>query len=392
MSAVTETMPAQLRAIKAEVSRLQPETSGLGAFQQTWQQYLSRAMQQVSEIHVEADGEAVYLGDLSPGCQACKDGTWDCIFVTMRCNLDCEFCYSPHAIPEDYTGSVFGTTPQQITRNYAGTRITGISFTGGEPLVDAQTLFDWVAWMMDYYPDKYYWIYTNGLFANAANMRRLGQLGVDEVRFNLAATGYDHPTVMRNLASAVRFIPNVTVEIPAIPEHAGKLLACVADWCTLGVRFLNLHELLYEPNTNSASMLGARRAIVTPDGHSTEINPESRYLTLAVMRKVQAENLPISVNDCSIQSKLRQLRGRRRSIAHLTRAPYERLVGDEILESCCAYQGAEHCRFFHPDSLHEMRQRYPDYQFVRLARTAPLSLQDSGRWIAFEELIGARES
>jgi hypothetical protein len=33
-----------------------------------------------------------------------------------------------------------------------------------------------------------------------------------------------------------------------------------------------------------------------------------------------------------------------------------------------------------------MLQRHPDYRFVRLARTAPLSLKDSGRWITWEEL------
>lgn len=386
MSTVTETMPVCLRAINKEVSQLQQKKSNLDTFRQTWQEYITRARQQIPQIHIEADGEIVYLGELSPGCQACKGGTWDCIFTTMRCNLDCEFCYSPHAIPKDYAGSVFGVTPEQITGNYARTRITGVSFSGGEPFVDAQKLFAWIAWFTSHYPDKYYWVYTNGLLADEENLRRLGELGVDEVRFNMAATGYDHPTVMRNLAAAARFIPNVTVEIPAIPEQAPKLLACLADWCALGVRFLNLHELIYEPGTNSASMPGARRAIITADGHCTEINPESRTLTLAVMKKVQDESLPLSVNDCSMQSKIRQLRGRRRSLAPLVKAPHEKVVRDEIYESYCAYRGEEDYHFFHPDSLRVMRQRYPDYQFVRLVRTAPLSIHDRGRWIAFQNL------
>jgi pyruvate formate-lyase activating enzyme-like uncharacterized protein len=382
----TERMPAHLRAIYEEVNRLKQEPSNLDALQQTWREHVSKARQQVHNIHIEADGEVVYLGELSPGCQACKEGTWDCIFTTMRCNLDCEFCYSPHAIPRDYAGSVFGTTPEQIAQNHARTHITGISFSGGEPFVDAQKLFEWVAWFTSRYPDRYYWVYTNGLLADEEKLRRLGGLGVDEIRFNTAAAGYDHPTVMRNMATATRFIPNVTIEIPAIPEHAPKLLSCLAEWCALGVKFLNLHELIYEPGTNSASMPGARRAIITADGHRTEFNPESRDLTLALMKRVLDESLPLSVNDCSMQSKIRQLRGRRRSLAPLVKAPHERLVDDRLYESCCAYRGEEELHFFHPDSLSEMRQRYPDYQFVRLARTAPLSLNDRGRWIAFEEL------
>jgi pyruvate formate-lyase activating enzyme-like uncharacterized protein len=382
---MAETLPARLRAIYEEVSHLQMERANLDALRPIWEAHVSSARQQVPGIHVEADGEIVCLGGLSPGCQACKDGTWDCIFTTMRCNLNCEFCYSPHAIPRDYAGSVFGATPEQIAENHARTHITGVSFSGGEPFVEPQKLFGWVAWFKRRYPDTYYWVYTNGLLADEESVRRLGEIGVDEIRFNLAATGYDHPGVLENVAAAARFIPNVTVEIPAIPAHASKLLSCLADWCALGVRFLNLHELIYEPGTNSASMAGARRAIVTEDGHRTEINPESRALTLAVMVKVHEEGLPLSVNDCSMQSKIRQLRGRRRSLAPLVKAPYERLVEDRVYESYCAYRGDE-AHFFHPDALHEARQKHPAFQFVRLVRTAPLSLQDSGRWIAFERL------
>jgi len=386
MSTVTETMPACLRAIKEEVSQPQQEKSNLDTFRQTWQEYIARARQQIPAIHIDADGEIVYLGELSPGCQACKDGTWDCVFTTMRCNLDCEFCYSPRAIPKDYAGSVFGTTPEQITQNHARTHITGISFSGGEPFVDTQKLFAWVTWFTSRYPNKYYWVYTNGLLADEENLRRLGELGVDEVRFNMAATGYDHPTVMRNLAAAAWCIPNVTVEIPAIPEHACKLLSCLVDWCALGVRFLNLHELMYEVGTNSASLAGARQAIVTADGHCTEINPESRTLALAVMNKVQDEDLSLAVNDCSLQSKLRQLHGRRRSLATLVKAPHEKAIRDEIYESYCAYRGEEDYHFFHPDAVQEVRRRCPDYKFVRLVRTAPLSINDPGRWIAFQEI------
>ncbi len=383
--ALTEAMPARLKAIYEVVSQLQEESPNLDSLRGTWESHVAQAKRQIQELNVEAGGEALYLGDLSPGCRACKDGTWDCVFTTMGCNLDCEFCYSPHAIPRDYTGSTFGTSPAQITANHAKTRITGVSFSGGEPFADAPKLFEWVAWFKNRHPDRYYWVYTNGLLADEERLRRLAELGIDEIRFNLAATGYDHPRVMENLAAAAQVIPNVTVEIPSIPGDADKLLACLATWCALGVRFLNLHELMYEPGTNSASMAGARRAIVTVDGHYSEINPESRALTLAAMKKVQDDDLPMSVNDCSLQSKIRQLRGRRRSVLPLVKAPYERLVEDEALESYCAYRGEE-ARFFHPDSLSDMRQRYPGYQFVRLARTAPLSVQDGGRWISFERV------
>ena len=129
----------------------------------------------------------------------------------------------------------------------------------------------------------------------------------------------------------------------------------------------------------------SKQVIVTGDGHRSEFNPHSRALTLAVMKRVREQGLPLSVNDCSMQSKLRQLRGRRRGLAPLVKASSERLVGGQVYESYCVYRDEE-VHFFHPTAAREMRQRYPDCQFVRLVRTAPLSLNDRGRWIAFEKL------
>jgi pyruvate formate-lyase activating enzyme-like uncharacterized protein len=385
-AAVAITLPEPLQTICEEVSRIQRPDSNLSTLQPVWSAHVARARQQIRGLRVEDGGEVLYLGEISPGCQACKEGTWDCIFTTMRCNLDCGFCYSPHGIPRDYAGSHLGSTPEQIEGNHAKTRITGISFSGGEPFAEPQKLFEWVQWFTSRHPEKYYWVYTNGLLAGEPELRRLSELGVHEIRFNLAATGYDHPTVLRNLELAGRLIPNLTVEIPAIPKDAAKVLSCLARWSALGVRFLNLHELLYEPGTNSASLPGARQPIVTADGHRSAIDPGSRALTLAVMQRVQEEGLPLAVNDCSLQSKIRQLRGRRRCLAPLVKEPHERLVGDTFYESCYVYGNGGPPRAFHPDALDEMRRRYPDGQFVRLARTAPLSIGDPGRWISFETL------
>jgi hypothetical protein len=132
-------------------------------------------------------------------------------------------------------------------------------------------------------------------------------------------------------------------------------------------------------------MPGPRWPFVTEDGHRSAIHPQSRPLTLAVMQRVQEDGLPLSVNDCSLQSKLRQLRGRRRNLAPLVKAPYEKLVRDQALESYCAFQGRDEVHFFHPDARDEMCRRHPHHLFVRLVRTAPLTIHDPGRWAVFEQ-------
>ena len=143
-------MPPRLREIHEQVSADRTIACNLDVHQPIWEAHVSTARRQVPDVHIEAEGEILRLGELSPGCQACKDGTWDCVFTTMRCNLNCAFCYSPHAIPRDYAGSAFGKTREEIAQNQARTRITAMSFSGGEPLVEKEKLFDWVALLAQY--------------------------------------------------------------------------------------------------------------------------------------------------------------------------------------------------------------------------------------------------
>jgi pyruvate formate-lyase activating enzyme-like uncharacterized protein len=352
-----------------------------------WEAHLSLVRQCIPDITIENQGEVLHLGALSPGCQTCKDGTWDCIFITRKCNISCPFCFSPHSLPDDYCASAFGHAQDEIIKNHQKTNVKGISFSGGEVFLEPAKLFDWVFAFKSNFPDKYYWVYTNGILAKDKYLRKLGELGVDEIRFNAAATGYDDPTVMGNIASASDHIPNITVEIPAIPEDEDKLLSVLEKWTQLGVRYLNLHELMYGPDTNSATMEGERKTIRTGAGHLVTYNPHSRKLTLSVMQKVLESEIPLSVNDCSLQSKIRQVHGIRNALAPLMLKEHEKYVDCEVYETCIAFRDENDYNFFHPDSVPEIRSRFPnDYKFFKLARTAPVSVTDRGRWVSFEEI------
>ncbi len=376
-------LPAPLQAIADAVRPLPPAT--IESLHPVWERYAAQLKRDIPGVRFEDGGELVVLGELSPGCQACKNGTWDCVFTTMRCNLNCSFCCSPHAIPSDYSGSAYGATPAEISAAYARTLINGISFSGGDPFMRPNLLFDWIAQFKPLNPDAYTWVYTNGVLTSEKNLRVLSELGIHEIRFNLAATGYDNAAVLNNVALAARLLPTVTVEIPAIPAHVDKLIASLPDWSSRGVRFLNLHELMFEPGSNSAECAGERCDVVTPDGHRTVIDPRSRAVVRAVMLAVQRDHLPLSVNDCSMQSKLRQLRGRRQALAPLVQAPYEKLLDGTFYESYCAYS-SDDIYFFHPDLLHQMAHRCSTLAFARMVRTAPLSIYDQGTWVAFDLL------
>jgi pyruvate formate-lyase activating enzyme-like uncharacterized protein len=288
--------PEALKRISKEVSRQRSLTSTIGSLLPIWEKHISMTRKRIPDINIENEGEALHLGPLSPGCQTCKEGTWDCIFLTSKCNLTCPFCYQPQGLPDNYTSSTFGNSLDEIIDNHKKTNIKGISFSGGEVFTVPDKLFEWIAAFKSHYPDRYYWVYTNGLLVKEEHIHKLGVLGINEIRFNTAATAYDDPTVMKNIASASKHIPNVTVEIPAIPQDKQKLLSALEEWVQLGVKYLNLHELMYGSNTNSKTMEGQRQTIRTDAGDLVSYNPESRRLTLSVMRKVQEKDYPLSVN------------------------------------------------------------------------------------------------
>ena len=377
-------LPAALQAIAEEAERFSKSPRATFGLEADWQAYLEQARARVPELTIDAAQATVCLGELSPGCRACKEGTWDCIFVTQKCNLDCAFCYNPQHIPLNHAGSAFGSTPEEIAGNYCHTRITGISFSGGEPFLERQRLLDWAAYFREHFPQSYLWVYTNGLRVEQDALQQLGRLKVDEIRFNTAASGYDHPTVLEVMRQAGKHIGRITVEIPAVPEHAEKVQRSLAIWAAAGVRYLNLHELMFEPGTNSWKMNLPRQEVRLADGHHTAVHPHSRAMMLKVIEQVQQQGLPLSVNQCSLQNKVRQVHGRRLNLLPLTQEPYEKLLPGDVLESYCLYHGSDPLLRCHPDQLDEMRQRYPQHGWVRLGRLAPLGVQDRGQWVMCE--------
>ncbi len=367
-----------------------PATSNnLEVLSSLWAEHARQVAADAPFAVIQDGGETIYTGGLSPGCQACKAGEWDCLFLTPRCNLACAFCCSPSLGLDSVPLSAFGREVDVVIDRLRAARPAGISFSGGEVFLDFPRLRGLVERFRTEFPDVYLWTYTNGLLAGIDQLDELGKLGLDEVRFNLAASGYTHPGVLAKVEQASRSLPAVTVEIPAIPGDEAKLLAALETWSRAGARFLNLHELMFEPGSLSENLSGRgcasaeRVEVRTPDGHATAIHQGSRPLVLKVMQAVHAAGLPLAVNDCSMQNKLRQVRGRRALLARAIEGlpgSYEKIGADGYLHSLCAYDADGETVFLHPDRLEQVREEYPGFHIIELRRMPPLSMDEQPRW------------
>jgi pyruvate formate-lyase activating enzyme-like uncharacterized protein len=233
-------------------------------------------------------------------------------------------------------------------------------------------------------PDIWLWLYTNGLRADPEVCRRLREAGLNELRFNLAATGYRHPLVLDHISKASDFFSDLTVEIPVIPSDVPFILEALPLWAANGVTRLNLHELVYDSGSASGTMPGERVKIRMRDGHACEYNPESRGGVLAIVEELRRRGIPLSVNYCSLASKELQMQGRRRHASARTLLPGETLTGD-VAERYCLFDTQQVLGYFSVSDLPaHLAGLRPGQAVARLRRLLPLRPGLPGVWMGLD--------
>jgi pyruvate formate-lyase activating enzyme-like uncharacterized protein len=131
----------------------------------------------------------------------------------------------------------------EIVERY-GLRSVGIS--GGEPLLEPERVLGILRSLRALKPRVRIDLYTNGDLATGGLLSTLKEAGLDSVRINLVANGFD----LRPVKAALRFFDETTVEIPVVPALMKELKRMVIDLDRLGAHFLIFHEL-FECRENS---------------------------------------------------------------------------------------------------------------------------------------------
>jgi sulfatase maturation enzyme AslB (radical SAM superfamily) len=89
-----------------------------------------------AEVVAACQGTKFFSGSLSPGCAACAAGRWSCLFINGLCNGRCFFCPTPQdSRSEPATNNLRFASPQDYVDYVARFGFTGVSISGGEPLM-----------------------------------------------------------------------------------------------------------------------------------------------------------------------------------------------------------------------------------------------------------------
>lgn len=285
--------------------------------QEAWTRKFARRAE-VKEIQLDVSGHCAHLGGISPGCYPCFGLalTWGVRLgedagLPNVCNRDCVNCFRDRIVQDDYAPPSGWTLSQQakdeilqyfLPFNRLAKEFVVYTFSGiSEPLFYLPVIRQYLHYLRetiekDILPVQgWAKIYTNGIRLDKAAVRQLADMGIQEVRVNLSASGFS-AEVFHHLDEAVRRIPVVTVEVPSWPPARAKLLEMLPRIDAIGVKHLNICQV--EIMTRE----GLRRIVqALPEGEVYQ----GRWMMLddggmveEIIREVAENKYRFSVLDC----------------------------------------------------------------------------------------------
>ena len=253
-------------------------------------------------------GRTYYVGDdarFPQGCRSCLLGTGlSAIRKTNKCNLRCPFCYDygeMERIPPIGEGlwEIGGTKFYERDLDLLFSiqkKPTGVAYVYLEPFMEIEVYYGVIRKFREAGVHQH--MYTNGTLTTEENLRALGEAGLDELRFNLGASGCAD-RVIDAMRLAKRYIPRVGIETPMTPAFYEAFRAKKAAILGTGIDFINCAELHLNANNlgnyEGEPLYACRQGYVSPIW--------SRELTLRLMKQAAVELWPVVVHDCSNHTK-----------------------------------------------------------------------------------------
>lgn len=255
--------------------------------------------------------------ELSKGCQTCKNGTWWCLYVGQKCNLNCKYCpqgdisYKISKIDDERAMQRLWIDDIKIAlKVVAPGTIRGVSYSGGEPFMYLQKIIEMATFITENFGnDIYQWIYTNGVLATYHKMQILNDIGIKEIRFHIGADNFNE-SIISKLQPASKIFPTVTVETPSCREL--KTWGIDNDGFKrleqYGVHQINLSELYLIEGVGQKGYEEEEVYQYTSMFRGLHISPTfSRIITYDIMEYFIKNNINILINDCSHQSRDAQI-------------------------------------------------------------------------------------
>jgi len=198
------------------------------------------------------ENRTFFVGDeskFSKGCRSCLLGTGlSAIRKTNKCNIQCKFCYNYGELDEippvgegmwEIGGTKFYEKDIDLLLSIYQ-KPTGISYVYLEPFMEIEKYYPVIKKFSDAKIHQH--LYTNGLLVTEESLKALAEAGLDEIRFNLAASNCSDK-VIKNIGIAKKYIKSVGIESPMTPEFYTAFLKKKQAILDTNLDFINCAEL-----------------------------------------------------------------------------------------------------------------------------------------------------
>jgi pyruvate formate-lyase activating enzyme-like uncharacterized protein len=203
----------------------------------------------IKELQYHASGHCIHIGEISPGCRRCFTGEQGTgIQVGAKCNANCPYCYYDPNRQEETTQSINSKLADFFFYSQEGNwQPNSISYqSSGETLMYMEELEKFAA-ILDQIQNQtginqYRFMYTNGTLADKEMLKRIQDIGTDEIRFHLSASNFSK-TVYKNMEEAAKLGFFITVEEPSWPHHREELFEMLPILDSVGGKHLDMVEV-----------------------------------------------------------------------------------------------------------------------------------------------------
>ncbi|MFX0102811.1 MAG: radical SAM protein [Candidatus Hodarchaeota archaeon] len=278
----------------------------------------------------ESRGKSLYIGKLPVGCQLCIKGQKAVFFLggtctnPKHCRWYCPISEERRRPDSFYINEKRIESDQDVLKEIDAIDAKGISFTGGEPLGKS---FDKVLYYLDLLKNKkkldiHAHLYTTGIDATEEKLEKLGDAGLDEIRFHPPPGNYDA------IGKAIHYIPDVGVEVPAIPtdENIEYIRNLIKFLEKIGGKFININEFEFS-ETNAKEL--KQKGFILKDGSLAAVEGSEESARKILEWGKQKGITKVSLHYCPIITKDEyQLKNRYKRRARKTRRSVEVITRD----------------------------------------------------------------
>ncbi|MBT3219861.1 MAG: radical SAM protein [Proteobacteria bacterium] len=264
----------------------------------------------VPGLRIEGFGHlAIWGGELSPGCQHCLDHGFAAIQSASDCNLKCRFCYYGDERPlvrllgpDKFEVATRPVNLDQLkvifTKAVKGpAQIQSIAWVFLEPFTVVEKHEEIMAFVHEL--GIYQHLYTNGTLCTRDNLKTFASAGLDEIRFNLAATNCSDQ-VIEAMHWARELYPCLCVESPMVPEYFDHFKKKWREILGTGVSHIHCAEV--HLNGNNFTKFHGEPMYQYSRGYISPLS--SRRLTYDLMDLAVAEGWKnVTIHDCSNEAK-----------------------------------------------------------------------------------------